>query len=101
MRVAVVPSSLKHPLHNYPPHNTEAGIEAGFGSYAETATIDTEAIYLPIYWTNNYHAQGRRIRSSALQAVPEADAYLDTLNPREQYFTITQGAGGHLRNRPG
>lgn len=100
MRTADVPPSLKHPLHNYPPHNTGVGIEVGFGSYAEATAIHTGAIYLPIYWTNNYHAQGRRMGSSALQAVPAADAYLDMLDPREQYFTITQGAEGIYETVP-
>ena len=100
MRIADVPPSLRHPLHNYPPHNTNVGIEVGFGLHAKTATIRTEAIYLPIYWTNNYHAQGRRMGSSQLRAIPEVDAYLEILNPNEQYFTITQGAEGIYETVP-
>ncbi len=101
MRIAYVPLQLRPALvRSYPPHDTSHGIEREFGLYADLATIRTEAVYLPIYWTNNYHVQAQRKGSNQLEAVPEVDAYLQTLDPETQYFTVVQGAEGIYETLP-
>ena len=96
MKIATVPPNLQNLPTKYPPHNRDTGIENAFGTYVAmgeaTGGIDTRAIYLPILWTGNYQAQARGLGTTQLRAVPEAEAYLKTLDPAEQYFTIVQGA---------
>ncbi len=85
MRIANVPGALQTPSHRYPPHAVGVGIEEYFGQYARehAAGLDTDWIYLPVYWTNNY------VRSE-FAVSPRAQQVLDSLDERERYFTIVQ-----------
>ncbi len=95
-----VPSSLKQPFHTYPPHNQDNGIEQEFGLFACTTRIDTNAVYVPIYWTNNYQSQSRQSGTCQLKAVPEVVDYVKSLKSEKQYFTVVQCDDGIYESIP-
>ncbi len=96
MRVADIPPELQSPSHHYPRHaTTGVGIEKYFGRYASAhaTDLDSDWIYLPIYWTNNY------VREK-FAALPVAQYALDSLDERERYFTIVQCDDGIYEQLP-
>ena len=100
MQTLPTPESLRRPSYRYPPHDISEGIELNFFRFAQIESIVSRAVYLPIFWTNNYHHQRAGSSSSDLAAVPEVESFLKTLNPDVQYFTVSQGAEGVYEELP-
>lgn len=102
MRIFDVPAALQAPGHRYPPHNEGLGLECYVSQYMRqhAAAVDTDWIYLPVHWTNNY-VRARDARPSAdLRAMPEHQALIDTLLPSERYFTVVQCDNGVYEDLP-
>ena len=102
MRILEVPLSLRSPGHDYPQHNVGDGQEGYFDSYAHlhASELDTDWIYLPIRWTNNYVVNRVRTSSPDLFPMPEHQKILDSLLPNERYFTIAQCDDGIYEQIP-
>lgn len=92
---SMVPKSLQQPSHAYPPHN-ETGLEEY--CYQHLSLAKTSTTYLPILWTNNYVVQQRQDKTSGFNIVPEAQAYVDQLDPNKLYATVVQCADGIYEN---
>ena len=95
MRIASVPPSLQLPSpHPYPRHATVGvSVEHHFGRYAAEHDLDTDWIYLPIYWTANYVA-------TEFKAQETTQGVIDGLSPVERYFTIVQADDGVYETLP-
>ena len=95
MRIASVPPSLQLPSLHPSPRHAPAGvsIEHHFGQYAAEHALDTDWIYLPIYWTANYVTMGFR-------ATETTQRVIDGLSPTERYFTIVQADDGVYEKLP-
>jgi hypothetical protein len=95
MRIHDVPPSVQEPSHRYPAHVVGMGLEQRFGVYARVNAdlLDTDWIYLPVYWTNNYVKQ-------KFAGLPDAQTVLDSLDPKERYFTVVQCDDGIYEKVP-
>jgi hypothetical protein len=100
MQILDVPVSLQSSARPYPPHSKGVGIEAFFHRYALHHEIKTDWIYVPVYWTNNYHHDSTHRRTSQLSAMSAHQRILDSLNPVHRYFTLVQGDDGIYENTP-
>src|SRR5579863_216846 len=102
MRIHPVPENLRSPGHRYPAHNQGNGMEGYFDEWARRHAddLDTDWIYLPVRWTNNY-VRDRQARGDCdLQASSEHQAVLDELRPNERYFTVVQCDDGIYEDTP-
>lgn len=74
----------------YPSYSSGKNMEELFYSYfiSEKDNIETDLIYLPIFWTSYYvtHGYGKNIN--------ELYKWLSTLDKSKKYFTIVQYASG-------
>ena len=69
----------------YPPYHEGLYIEDYFFDYFVKNNINTDRIYLPIFWTSCYNNEWHaKIKS------PDIQSYLNTLDPDLKYFTICQ-----------
>lgn len=78
----------------YPAYSSGKNMEELFYTYFTNNkdTIDSELIYLPVFWTSYYvtHGYGQRIN--------ELLNWLESLDTTKQYFTIVQYASGIYLN---
>ncbi len=102
MRMLNVPKSLRRPRLAYPPHNQSVGIEQFCHEYLKVwaFTIKTERVYLPIYWTNNYSHETRRLSHPGFHALDGVQRFVDSLNPNIPYATVVQCANGIYEQLP-
>ena len=102
MRIHAVSSSLRSPGHRYTPHNTSNGLEGYFDEYAHrhAAELDTDWIYLPVRWTNNYVRSRQERGEPDLIACPRHQAVLNSLPANERYFTVVQSDDGIYEDVP-
>lgn len=96
MRIIDTPERLRPPAIAYPSHHTGPNIEEAFTRYAvaHADEIDTPWIYLPIHWQNLYFHNERRSRTRDFYADPEAQEFVNKLDPDETYFTLSQADEG-------
>ena len=102
MRIYDIPNQLRSPGHRYPAHNTSNGLEGFFDEYASQHAneLDTDWIYLPVRWTNNYVRSRQSRRDSDLAACPQHQEILSRLSPLKRYFTIVQCDDGIYEDVP-
>jgi hypothetical protein len=81
---------------SYPPYSNGLNLEEEMFSrlQKEKETIDTDMIYLPIFWTSYY------VRQDYGNNIEPLLQYLDDLDPTKKYFTIVQYAAGIFTRRP-
>jgi len=85
-----VPASLQQPHKPYPPHSQGIGLEAELHRWIAKIGVPDGWTYLPVYWTNNYHAQAKATGRCELQPVQDAMQLLTELDPDKRYFTVVQ-----------
>ncbi len=98
MQVLSVDESFRQPSHNYPRHHHGGSTERVCYEYVakHASEIDTDYIYLPIYWTDNYvHHQAGELRP-----VKEVQDFLDSLDRSQRYVTVVQCADGIYERLP-
>lgn len=103
MQILNTPPDLRCPSHRYPPHNTGPAIEESCHLFVEShaAEIRSERVYLPIYWTNNYHWQATKICQSGFRPLEAAQRFVDkTIRPDVEYVTVVQNAEGVYERLP-
>lgn len=69
----------------YPPYHKGPYIEQYFFNYYQNNNIETERIYIPIFWTNmNNNAYYNNTK------LDNFSKFLKTLDPEKKYFTVCQ-----------
>lgn len=68
----------------YPPYHEGVDMEEYFFNFFVKNDIETDRIYLPIFWTNLYNNKAEFWKNGKIQA------YLNTLDPNLKYFTVCQ-----------
>jgi hypothetical protein len=69
-------------------------LENYFYDFWEKSSSETEMIYLPVFWTSYYFANGY-IRHNTLQKFVKKN-----INPNKKYFTIVENADGIIEDIP-
>jgi len=95
MQVADIPERWRPKLWNSASEHFYGVAEAFWDAVQNGLNPDTNRIYLPVFWSNNYHEQHRRRREPVFRAVPELQVWLDNnIDPTKEYFTVTRADEG-------
>lgn len=90
MRILEVSEAFRPIRSHRNEHDHNYCTAEAFYDYVQTnRSIDTERTYIPIFWANCYHAQVDQT-GYPFRAVPKLQEILDSLDPREQYFTVAR-----------
>lgn len=89
----LVSANLQRPTLRYPAHSDDLGMEQEIHCAIEEIGVPDGWTYLPVYWTNNYHAYG-------FHPVAEAQSLLNNLQSDQKYFTVVQCDDGIYENIP-
>jgi hypothetical protein len=103
MHVLQTPPELRQAPTPYPAHSVGHTIETAAHAFlmANQAEIETDLIYLPVFWQSNYFADRKATRSKDYGAVAAVQAFLDSsLDPGKRYFTISQADEGTYERLP-
>ena len=103
MRILQTPAALRPAPIPYPNHSVGPTVE----TYAyqwftkNQQKIDTELIYLPIFWQSTYWADRKAKRSHDVGAVEANQEFLNTkLDPAKRYWTCSMADEGAYEQLP-